>query len=90
MPPELTAWVTPTAWTGWGLAAGLFILLATGRLIPKSTVDRELARADRTAADWKETAELERKAREVQAEKDDEILSLLRAMNAPTQREPAA
>lgn len=84
---ELTQWATPT---GWGLVGVFVLLVATGRLIPVKTVNRELARADKEATDWKETAQLERKAREIQATTDDEILGLLRAMNTPADRRAPA
>lgn len=65
--------------------------MATGRLIPVSTLRREVGAETRRAEDWKEAHALERKAREIQAQKDDEILDLLRALTkAPTGREPVA
>lgn len=94
-PPFDSAWAQLGAL---GLLAtfGLICMYAVlrGRLVPLSTHLRELADRDQRAADWKESWQLERVAREIQAAKDDEILALLRAMNAPASapapREPAA
>ena len=73
-----------------GILAFVVVLIVTGRLIPLSTHRREVAAADQRAADWKESWQLERAAREIQAQKDDEILMLLRSLTARAPREPAA
>jgi hypothetical protein len=82
-----------SAWSQLGAVGVVFffvVLLATGRLVPVSTLRRELDAAVRRAEDWKEAHALERKAREIQAAKDDEILNLLRTLTAAPGREPAA
>lgn len=83
-----------SAWAQLGAVGllGVFVLaILTGRLVPLSTLRRELEAETRRAEDWKETASLERAARQIQAQKDDEILGLLRTLTAaPTGREPAA
>jgi hypothetical protein len=81
-----------SAWAQLGAVGVVFffvILLATGRLVPVSTLRRELDAAITRAEDWKEAHALERKAREIQAAKDDEILNLLRTLTSAP-REPAA
>lgn len=87
MPPELAQYATPSLG---GLCALFVLLVLTGRLIPLSTVKRELAAADKRAEDYQEIATLEREARKIDAAKADEILALLQAMNMPGRREPAA
>ncbi len=82
---ELAQYATPSLG---GLCALFVLLVLTGRLIPKPTVDRELARADKETATWKEAYELQRKANELRS-KDEEILGLLRALAATPRREQA-
>lgn len=81
-----------SAWAQLG-AVGVVILfvvaILTGRLVPLSTVRRELAAADKRANDYQEIAALEREARKIDAAKADEILALLKAMNVRSAREAA-
>lgn len=47
-----------------GLVALLYWLIATGRLIPKASHDRELAIANRRGDEWKDTALTERRTKD--------------------------
>lgn len=50
---------------GIGVVAVFYFLLATGRLIPKASHERELAVANKRGDEWKETALVEREGRQV-------------------------
>lgn len=45
--------------SGWALAALCFLLLATGRLVPKGTVEREQRLLERECEAWKQAHDTE-------------------------------
>jgi len=73
----------------WGLVAGLFLLLMTGRLVPRSTVERERDVLEQRGSEYKEAWQLTEQARKVQAAQLDELLGIARATAAALgKREP--
>ena len=66
----------------WGLVTGLFLLLMTGRLVPRSTVERERELLEQRGSEYKEAWLLTEQARKVQAEQLDELLGIARSTAA--------
>lgn len=64
----------------WGLVAAFVLLVMTGRLVPRATLQRERELLERRAEDWKGAAELSAKTLEVQTDQLREILSTVKAL----------
>lgn len=64
----------------WGLVTLGVLLVMTGRLVPRSTVERERELLERRAEDWRAAHELTEAAREVQQRQLDGILDAVRAI----------
>lgn len=64
----------------WGLVAAFVLLVMTGRLVPRATLQRERELLQQRAEDWKGAAELSSKTLEVQTDQLREILSTVKAL----------
>ncbi len=64
----------------WALIAGFVMLTLTGRIVSRSTVQRERELLEQRANDWKEAHALTEKARQIQAEQLDQILDAIKAI----------
>lgn len=67
---------------GIGVVALFYLLLATGRLIPKSSHERELATANKRGDEWKETALDSRKLNREITRQNTELLEGSRTVRA--------
>jgi len=65
----------------WALVAGFVILVLTGRIVSRSTLQRERELLEKRAEDWKESYLLTEAARKVQAEQLDQIIDAIKAIN---------
>lgn len=65
----------------WALIAGFVILTLTGKIVSRSTLDRERELLEQRAEDWKEAHALTEKARAVQADQLNQILDAIKALN---------
>jgi len=72
MPPELTAWATPT---GWALAALLFTLMAVGKLVPVTWVNRMLEQERRRGDDLKAANDMSNARADKLLEQQDKLLT---------------
>lgn len=68
--------------SGWALAALLFVLMATGRLVSVRTLEREQRLLEKAAAEWKS-------AHDTEAAQLAAILEEMRRARSPS-KEPAA
>lgn len=75
-------WSLTPAGFGIGVVAIFYYLLATGRLIPRSSHEREMNQSNKRGDEWKDTALTERAAREKTSGQLDLALDANRAWEA--------
>lgn len=75
---EIWAYLTTHDSLPWTLLAIFVILLFTGRLFPKNTVDEKNREAER----WRKAYELEREARSKAVDQTDDLLEMAKTTNA--------
>lgn len=64
----------------WGLVAGFVLLIMTGRLVPRSTMQRERELQQQRTDDWKAAFTLGQETLKVQSAQLSEILTAVKAI----------
>lgn len=77
---DWTTYITPSLGVG-GLLAAVFLMVLTGRLLPKASVDERLADKDRQIQTWQRNYE---GGLEIQREQQRQITALLEASRTAT------